>query len=152
MDEFEKKQVLLVEDDARLRGTVREILRWQGYHVHEAADGAEALALVAAAQPDVIVTDLNMPVMDGGAFIQRCRAMPGLDQVPITVMSAAERDSLDGLTAAHVNAYLEAIRPCRSDDRDRRSGERIRRWAFTCACPRFRDPRLTVGNVYARVG
>ena len=47
---------------------------------------------------------LNMPVMDGGAFIQRCRAMPGLDQVPITVMSAAERDSLDGLTAEQVNA------------------------------------------------
>ena len=106
MDKFEKKQVLLVEDNARLRGTVREILRWQGYHVHEAADGAEALALAAAAQPDVIVTDLNMPVMDGAAFIQRCRAMPGLDRVPIIVMSAAERDSLDCLTAAQVNAYL----------------------------------------------
>jgi hypothetical protein len=83
MDEFEKKQVLLVEDNARLRGTVREILRWQGYRLLEAADGAQALALAAAAQPDVIVTDLNMPVMDGAAFIQRCRAMPGLDQVPI---------------------------------------------------------------------
>ena len=47
-----------------------------------------------------------MPVMDGAAFIQRCRAMPGLDRVPIIVMSAAERDSLDCLTAAQVNAYL----------------------------------------------
>jgi CheY-like chemotaxis protein len=98
--------VLLVEDNTRLCGTVREILRWQGYHVHEAADGAEALALVAAAQQDVIVTDLNMPVMDGAAFIQRCRATPGLDQVPIIVMSAAERDSLDGLTAPEVSVYL----------------------------------------------
>jgi CheY-like chemotaxis protein len=44
--------------------------------------------------------------MDGAAFIRRCRAMPGLGQVPIIVMSAAERDSLDGLTAAQVNAYL----------------------------------------------
>jgi CheY-like chemotaxis protein len=44
--------------------------------------------------------------MDGAAFIQRCRAMPGLDQVPIIVMPAAERDSLNCLTAAHVNAYL----------------------------------------------
>ena len=105
MDKFEMKQVLLVEDNARLRGTVREILRWQGYHVHEAADGAEALALAAAGLPDVIVTDLNIPAMDGAAFIQRCRAMPGLDQVPIIVMSA-ERDSLDCLTAAQVNAYL----------------------------------------------
>jgi CheY-like chemotaxis protein len=107
MDKFEMKQVLLVEDNARLRSTVREILRWQGYHVHEPADGAEALALAAAAQPDVIVTHLNIPAMDGAAFVHRCRAMPGLDQVPIIVMSAAEqRDSPDGLTAAHVNAYL----------------------------------------------
>jgi CheY-like chemotaxis protein len=78
----------------------------QGHQVHEVADGAEALALAAAALPDVIVTDLNMPVVDGAAFIQRCRAMPGLHQVPIIVMSAAERDSMDCLTAAQVNAYL----------------------------------------------
>jgi CheY-like chemotaxis protein len=106
MDEYEKKHVLLVEDNARLRGTVREILRWQGYSVDEAGDGAEALVIAAAAQPDVILTDLNMPVMDGAAFIQRCRGLPGLDQVPIIVMSAAEQDSLDHLTAAQVSAYL----------------------------------------------
>ena len=69
MDEYEKKRVLLVEDNARLRATVREILRWQGYGVDEVADGAEALAMAAAAQPDVIVTDLSMPVMDGATFI-----------------------------------------------------------------------------------
>jgi CheY-like chemotaxis protein len=106
MDEYEKKHVLLVEDNARLRDTVRESLRWQGYRVDEAADGAEALAVAAVARPDVIVTDLNMPVMDGAAFIQRCRALPGLDQVPIIVMFGAERDSLDCLTAAQVSAYL----------------------------------------------
>jgi CheY-like chemotaxis protein len=106
MDEYEKKHVLLVEDNARLRATVREILRWQGYRVDEAADGAEALAVAAVAQPDVIVTDLSMPVMDGATFIQRCRGLPGLDQVPIIVMSATERDSLDCLTAAQVSAYL----------------------------------------------
>ena len=84
----------------------REILRWQGYQVDEAADGAESLAVAAAAQPDVIVTDLSMPVMDGETFIQRRRTLPGLDQVPIIVMSATERDSLDCLTAARVSAYL----------------------------------------------
>jgi CheY-like chemotaxis protein len=106
MDEYEKKRVLLVEDNARLRDTVREILRWQGYQVDEAGDGAEALAVAAAAQPDVIVTDLSMPVMDGAAFIERCRRLPGLNRVPIIVMSAAERDSLDCLTATHVSDYL----------------------------------------------
>jgi CheY-like chemotaxis protein len=106
MNEYETKHVLLVEDNARLRGTVREILRWHGYRVDEAGDGAEALAVALAAQPDVIVTDLEMPVMDGATFIQRCRRLPGLDHVPIIVVSATERDSLDCLTAAQVSAYL----------------------------------------------
>jgi CheY-like chemotaxis protein len=51
MDEHMMTHVLLVEDDARLRVTVREILRWQGYRVDEAADGSEALAAAAAAPP-----------------------------------------------------------------------------------------------------
>jgi CheY-like chemotaxis protein len=106
MDEYETKRVLLVEDNSRVRDTVREILRWHGYQVDEAGDGAEALAVAAVALPDVIVTDLSMPVMDGATFIQRCRGLPGLDQVPIIVMSATERESLDCMTAAQVSAYL----------------------------------------------
>jgi CheY-like chemotaxis protein len=102
------KHVLLVEHNARLRVTVREILRWQGYRVDEAADGAEALAVATAAPPDVILTDLDMPVMDGAAFIERCRGMPGLDQVPIIVMSgdAEPGIALERLRPAHVSAYL----------------------------------------------
>jgi two-component system KDP operon response regulator KdpE len=73
-DESKEIRVLLVEDTARSR--------WQGYRVDAAADGAEALAAAAAAPPEVIVTDLNMPVMDGATFIQRCRSLPGMDQVP----------------------------------------------------------------------
>ena len=108
MDEHEMKHVLLVEDNARLRVTVREILRWQGYRVDEAGDGAEALAVAAAAPPEVIVTDLDMPVMDGAAFIERCRQIPGLDQVPIVVMSgdAEPRIALERLRPARVSAYL----------------------------------------------
>src|SRR6478735_5919516 len=45
MDEFEQKRVLVVEDNGRLRATVGELLRWQGYRVSEAADGAEALTV-----------------------------------------------------------------------------------------------------------
>jgi CheY-like chemotaxis protein len=107
MDEYEIKHVLLVEDNARLRVTVREILRWHGYRVDEAADGAEALAAAAVAPPDVILTDLDMPVMDGASFIQRCRGLPGLDKVPVVVMSETEPDAgLERLHAEQVSAYL----------------------------------------------
>jgi CheY-like chemotaxis protein len=107
-DEFERKCVLVVEDNRPLRATVGELLRWQGYRVNEAADGAEALTAAVSTRPDIILTDLDMPVMDGETFIQQCRRMPGLDDVPILVMSGqAESDmSRERLGAARVSAYL----------------------------------------------
>ena len=108
MDEFEQKRVLVVEDNGRLRATVGELLRWQGYRVSEAADGAEALTVAFAARPDVILTDLEMPVMDGATFIQQCRRVPGLDNVPIVVMSAEaeSNETRESLQDARVSAYL----------------------------------------------
>jgi len=107
MDESRQIRILLVEDNSRLRATVRELLQWQGYRVEEAAHGAEALAVAEVAPPDIIVTDLDMPVMDGAALIQRCRGLPGLDHVPIVVMSASEPDAgLDPMAAAQVSTYL----------------------------------------------
>ncbi|MBV9578755.1 MAG: response regulator [Chloroflexi bacterium] len=108
LEEQDQKRVLVVEDNAGLRSTLSELLRWQGYRVDAAAHGAEALVAVSAERPDVIVTDLEMPVMDGATFIQRCRGLPGLDRVPIVVMSA-HLDSdrfVERLRAARVSAYL----------------------------------------------
>lgn len=108
MHEFEQKCVLVVEDNGRLRATVGELLRWQGYRVKEAADGAEVFAAAVAVRPDVILTNLNMPVIDGATSIQRCRRTPGLDIVPIVVMSGQdESDMIRGrLRAARVSAFL----------------------------------------------
>ena len=65
MDEYEQRRILVVEDNDELRATMSDLLRWQGYVVNEAAHGAEALSVAVAARPDLIVTDLDMPVMDG---------------------------------------------------------------------------------------
>ena len=109
LDEPDHKRVLVVEDNPRLRATVRELLRWEGYQVDEAAHGLEALAMAADARPDVIVTDLQMPVMDGATFIQQCRELPELDGVPIVVMSAeaVPETALASLRTGQVRAYLE---------------------------------------------
>jgi two-component system, chemotaxis family, chemotaxis protein CheY len=109
LDEPEHKRVLVVEDNPRLRATVRELLHWEGYQVDEAAHGLEALAVAADTRPDVIVTDLQMPVMDGATFIQQCRELPGLDGIPIVVMSAeaAPDTALARLPAGQVRVYLE---------------------------------------------
>jgi len=81
--------ILVVEDDAAIRGLVSEVLRDDGYQVQEAANGAEALANVRAQRPDLIVLDLMMPVMDGWTFVKECRRAMWCGEVPILVTSAS---------------------------------------------------------------
>ncbi|WP_419998178.1 response regulator [Streptomyces boninensis] len=78
-------RVLVVEDDAHLVRTLVLNLQARDYGVDAAPDGATALRLAAARQPDVIVTDLGLPDMDGQAVI---RALRGWTRVPILVLSA----------------------------------------------------------------
>jgi CheY-like chemotaxis protein len=82
-------QILVVEDDAAIRGLVTEVLRDDGYEVREAANGAEALAELEGHEPDLIVLDLMMPVMDGWAFVEECRRKSRCAEVPIVVTSAS---------------------------------------------------------------
>jgi CheY-like chemotaxis protein len=102
------KRVLVVEDDPRLRSMLGMVLRWHGYRVDEARHGAEALSLARGAPPDVILTDLDMPVMDGMTLATKCHESEALDRVPIIVMSAAtdlrrlRRHWPDGSVSAHL--------------------------------------------------
>lgn len=82
-------EILVVEDDEAIRGLVSEVLRDDGYEVSEASNGAEALDYVHHHRPDLIVLDLMMPVMDGWAFVERCRDNQWCKDVPIVVTSAS---------------------------------------------------------------
>ncbi len=73
--------ILVVEDEPQVRGLVSQILEAQGYRVLEAANGGEALELVAgsAARPELLLTALVMPGLDGQEVARRMRAeLPGL--------------------------------------------------------------------------
>ena len=85
------KRILVVEDDESIRTFVQMALVDAGHEVVEASNGAAALALLGPAQPDVILLDMLMPVMDGWEFAQRYRQLPG-PHAPIIVLTAA-RDS-----------------------------------------------------------
>ena len=100
--------MLVVDDDPVIRSTVAELLLDEGYVVEQAADGAVALDMVAASAPDAIVLDLMMPVLDGWAFVERCRALPSATDVPIVVMSATHslHESAERLHAMGVRAVV----------------------------------------------
>jgi two-component system, chemotaxis family, chemotaxis protein CheY len=82
-------RILLVEDTVALRLLFSRILRAQGFEVCEAPDGLAALACLADFRPELILTDMTMPSLDGIGLIQRLREIPGLDGVPVVAMSAA---------------------------------------------------------------
>ncbi len=78
--------VMVVDDDAGIRDVVREILEDEGYDVAVAANGHEALERIVAAAPDVVLLDLNMPVMTGWELQRRLRVLEVM--APVVFMTA----------------------------------------------------------------
>jgi len=81
------KSILSVDDSASMRQMVKLTLSSAGYEVMEAADGSEALALARGRALNMVVTDLNMPVMDGLALIRELRKLPAYKGVPIVFLT-----------------------------------------------------------------
>ena len=102
------KNVLVVDDSATIRKFVAAALQLKGYKAITAADGLEALEKMPAQAIDVIITDLNMPDMDGYELIRTIRESPQYRDIPILVLSSMtdtqhKHDALE----LGVQAYLE---------------------------------------------
>ncbi len=82
-----RKRVLVADDNADMRDYVRRLLA-QRYDVTVANDGQEALALTRRHRPDLVISDIMMPVMDGLAFLEALRADPALQTTPVILLSA----------------------------------------------------------------
>lgn len=80
--------ILVVEDDAALLDGLRDILEFSGYEVATARNGHEGLAVLADRLPDLIVSDINMPRMDGYQFYSQVRAHPDWVAVPFIFLTA----------------------------------------------------------------
>ena len=94
--------ILVVDDQADIRAYVRRHLEGAGYRVVEAADGEDALAQVRRRLPDLVVSDVMMPRLDGLGLCRALRADPETDFVPVLLLTAkaAPEDRLDGLAEA----------------------------------------------------
>ncbi|MGE5124717.1 MAG: response regulator, partial [Betaproteobacteria bacterium] len=80
------RRVLVVDDDAHSRDAVARLLTEEGYDATVAGDGEEASGLLVSWHPDLVLTDLNMPRLDGRGLLARVRAQ--LPQIPVIVVSA----------------------------------------------------------------
>jgi len=85
--------ILIVDDERPIRELLTVILRDAGYRTATAVHGAEALALVAATAPDLVLTDLMMPVLGGDELCRRLKAAPATRAIPVVLMSAVRPEA-----------------------------------------------------------
>ncbi len=88
------KTVLSVDDSASVRQMVKLTLTGAGYEVIQANDGAEGLAKARGQAVDMVLTDVNMPVMNGLALIRELRQLPSYKGVPIIFLTTESDEAL----------------------------------------------------------
>jgi two-component system chemotaxis response regulator CheY len=81
-------RVLLVEDNEVLRHLFSRVLRARGFDVTEAGNGRDALDQLVGYEPNLVITDVMMPVMDGVEFIRNLRQIPTMASVPVVAITA----------------------------------------------------------------
>ena len=86
--------VLAVDDSPSMRQMIAATLRAAGCRVIEAADGAEALARLADSPVDVVITDQNMPGIDGLELIRTVRADPAKSRLPVLILTTEEDERI----------------------------------------------------------
>jgi putative two-component system response regulator len=100
-------KILLVEDDAPLLEVLQSILEAEGYEVCPAVNGKQALDLFVSTQPNLIVSDIMMPEMNGYELLESVRVMPEGITVPFLFLSArTERSDVDRARSLGVDDYL----------------------------------------------
>jgi CheY-like chemotaxis protein len=100
-------KVLVAEDNPVNRELLRELLENRGYSVIEACNGQEALDMVEQSQPDLLLLDIGMPVLDGFAVVRKIRENPTLATLPVLAVTAyAMRDDRDNVLNAGFDGYL----------------------------------------------
>jgi len=108
-----QRSVLVVDDEPTIGELVSTLLELEGYETRTAWNGRDALDQLETWQPDAIVLDMLMPVMDGPAFLRAQQANPRLRTIPVIAMSASTRH---GAGSGTRGATAVLPKPFRLDD------------------------------------
>src|SRR6195256_2618163 len=104
--------ILVVDDDENIRELLRLHLSAAGYDVHVARDAISAGYMVLRSPPDLIITDVNMPHMDGFEFIAALKSDKSLPRIPVIFLTTVEDGDLRG---KELGAVGYVTKPVRSD-------------------------------------
>jgi two-component system chemotaxis response regulator CheY len=104
------KTVLTVDDSRTMRDMLMLALKDAGYRVVQAEDGVHGLEVLQAENPDLVITDINMPRLDGFGFIEGMRADPAFSAVPVLVLTT-ESDAAKKQRAREAGATGWIVKP-----------------------------------------
>src|SRR5580698_8979187 len=100
-------KILFAEDNPVNRELLRELLEMREYTVFEACNGQEALDMIDETQPDILLLDLGMPVLDGIATVKQIRENPRLQHLPVLAVTAyAMRGDRERILSSGFDGYL----------------------------------------------
>lgn len=110
-----RSRILIVDDNRLVRELVGDTFREAGFEVDLAADGAEALRITGERTPDLVVTDVAMPGMDGWALCEALKSGPATREIPV-VFLAAQREIPDRLRGLRLGAYDYLCKPFSTEE------------------------------------
>ena len=101
------KKILIAEDNPQNMELILMTLRPHGYHLLEATDGEKVLDVISKEKPDLILMDIQLPIIDGLEVARRLRQMPGFNHIPIIALTAyAMEEDKERIIKAGCDAYL----------------------------------------------
>jgi two-component system chemotaxis response regulator CheY len=107
------KVIMTADDSASVRQMVSFTLKQAGYNVVEAIDGKDAITKIKASPVDMLVTDLNMPNLDGIELIKQVRAIPACKFIPIIMLTTESQEGKknDGKAAGATGWIVKPFKP-----------------------------------------
>jgi len=106
-------KILLAEDEPTIRRLMAMLLSRKGHEIIETDNGGPVVELAQQHQPDIILLDIMMPVVDGFEALRRVRATPGIDDIPVIFLSAKSQteDRVEGLRMGADDYLLKPANP-----------------------------------------
>jgi DNA-binding response OmpR family regulator len=135
-----RKKILLVDDEAAIVQSLRYNLERSGYSVTAAGDGRSAVALAASEQPDLVILDIMLPVLDG---IEACKEIRKSSSVPIIMLTAKDQE-FDKVLALELGADDYVTKPFSLGEIIARVKARLRRSEVDLE---QRDESITIGEI-----
>jgi CheY-like chemotaxis protein len=100
-------KILIAEDNPVNRELLRELLEMRGHTIVEACDGEEALRIIEQTQPDLVLLDIGMPLLDGFGVIRKIRENPRFASMPVVAVTAyAMQGDREKILSAKFDGYL----------------------------------------------